>query len=66
MLNVTRGFQFFTPIAITALPPRLGFGPTLALGAVFAATGSLLVWGLPETRGRSITSMDLPVFDVPP
>jgi MFS family permease len=66
MLNVTRGFQFFTPIAITALTPRLGFGPTLALGAVFAATGSLLVWGLPETRGRSITSMDLPVFDVPP
>jgi MFS family permease len=66
MLNVTRGFQFFTPIAITALTPKLGFGPTLALGAVFAATGSLLVWGLPETRGRSITSMDLPVFDVPP
>lgn len=66
MLNVTRGFQFFTPIAITALAPRIGFGPTLALGALFAAIGSMLVWGLPETRGRSITSMDEPGLEVAP
>ncbi len=58
LLNVTRGFQFFTPLAITFLSVRIGFGPTLALGAVFAAMGSMLVWGLPETRGRVITALD--------
>ena len=58
LLNVTRGFQFFTPILIAALGARLGFGATLSLGAVFSTLGALMVWILPETRGRSITAMD--------
>jgi MFS family permease len=58
LLNVTRGFQFFTPILIAALGARFGFGVTLSLGAVFSTLGALLVWILPETRGRSITALD--------
>jgi MFS family permease len=58
ILNVTRGFQFFTPIFITAVSVHAGFGPTLALGAIFAAIGAWMVWGLPETRGRIITDLD--------
>jgi MFS family permease len=58
LLNVTRGFQFFTPILIAALGARFGFGATLSLGAVFSALGALMVWILPETRGRSITALD--------
>jgi MFS family permease len=58
LLNVTRGIQFFTPLVITALSPRLGFGPTLAIGALFSAIGAILVWLLPETRGSRITDLD--------
>lgn len=58
LLNTTRGFQFFTPLAITALSETIGFGPALSLGALFAALGAVMVWGLPETRGRSITELD--------
>jgi MFS family permease len=58
LLNVTRGIQFFTPLIITALSPRLGFGPTLAIGALFSAIGAAMVWLLPETRGRHITDLD--------
>ena len=58
LLNVTRGIQFFTPLIITALSPRLGFGPTLAIGALFSGAGAIMVWMLPETRGRLITDLD--------
>lgn len=58
LLNVTRGIQFFTPLVITELSPRLGFAATLAIGAVFSAVGAALVWALPETRGRDITLLD--------
>jgi MFS family permease len=58
LLNVTRGIQFFTPLAITWLSPRLGFAMTLAIGAIFSTTGAALVWSLPETRGRDITMLD--------
>jgi MFS family permease len=58
LLNVTRGFQFFTPLAITFLSARLGFGATLSLGAVFSTIGAAMVWILPETRGRTITDFD--------
>ena len=58
LLNVTRGIQFFTPLIITALSPRLGFGPTLAIGALFSAIGAGMIWMLPETRGRHITDLD--------
>jgi MFS family permease len=58
LLNVTRGFQFFTPIFIAAMGERVGFAPTLALGALFSAAGASMVWTLPETRGRHITALD--------
>jgi len=58
LLNVSRGLQFFTPIFITAMGSRAGFGRTLALGAVFSAVGATMVWTLPETRGREITALD--------
>jgi MFS family permease len=58
LLNVTRGFQFFTPIFIAAMGARVGFAPTLALGAVFSAAGASMVWTLPETRGQRITALD--------
>jgi MFS family permease len=58
LLNVTRGFQFFTPILIAALGARFGFGATLSLGAAFSTLGALMVWIIPETRGRSITALD--------
>ena len=58
LLNVSRGFQFFTPIFIAAMGARFGFAPTLALGAVFSVMGASMVWLLPETRGREITALD--------
>jgi MFS family permease len=58
LLNVTRGIQFFTPLMITALRAQVGFAAALAVGSLFAATGAMLVWKLPETRGRPITSLD--------
>ncbi|MDB5107755.1 MAG: nanT2 [Candidatus Binatus sp.] len=58
LLNVTRGFQFFTPLLITSLSARLGFGAALSLGALFSTLGALMVWVLPETRGRVITALD--------
>jgi hypothetical protein len=53
-----RGFQFFTPLLITVLGMRLGFGATLSLGAIFSVLGASMVWLLPETRGTSITALD--------
>jgi hypothetical protein len=58
LLNVTRGIQFFTPLLITFLSVRMGFGATLAIGAIFSSAGAVLVWLLPETRGRSIIEME--------
>jgi MFS family permease len=58
LLNVTRGIQFFTPLMITAMRERIGFAAALAVGSLFAAIGAILVWMLPETRGRLITSLD--------
>ncbi len=58
LLNATRGIQFFTPLMITFLSTYLGFGATLSIGALFSAAGALIVWALPETRGRVITALD--------
>ena len=58
LLNVTRGIQFFTPLMITWLSSQLGFAAALSIGAIFSAIGASMVWLLPETRGRSITSLD--------
>ena len=61
LLNLTRGLQFFTPILIATLGARVGFAPTLALGAVFSVAGASMVWTLPETRARRITALDAPL-----
>ncbi len=58
LLNLTRGFQFFTPLAITWLGRYFGLGAALSLGALFSLAGSAMIWMLPETRGRSITELD--------
>lgn len=58
LLNVTRGLQFFTPMAIALLGRSIGFGATLAIGAAFSAAGAGLIWLIPETRGRVLTSLD--------
>lgn len=58
LLIVTRGFQFFTPLLITMFSARMGFGATLSLGALFSTLGALMVWALPEARGRVITALD--------
>src|SRR5260370_10419168 len=58
LLNVTRGFQFFTPLLITGLSLRLGFAATLSLPPSFSTLGASMVWLLPETRGTSITALD--------
>ena len=58
LLNVTRGFQFFTPLMITGLGRRVGLGAALSLGAVFSVSAAMLIWTLPETRGRSIVELD--------
>jgi len=59
LLNVTPAASSFSPpLIITALSPMLGFGPTLAIGALFSALGAMMVWLLPETRGRRITMLD--------
>ena len=58
LLNVTRGFQFFTPLLVAALGARFGFGATLALGSIFSTLAAVMVWALPETRGRLITALD--------
>jgi MFS family permease len=58
LLNVTRGIQFATPLLITLLSKRIGFGAALSIGAMFSAIGAGMVWLLPETRGRVITELD--------
>lgn len=58
LLNVTRGLQFFTPMAIAVLSRSIGFGAALAIGAAFSAAGAMLIWLIPETRGRVLTRLD--------
>ena len=58
LLNVTRGLQFFTPMAIAVLSRSIGFGAALSIGAAFSAVGSMLIWLIPETRGRVLTRLD--------
>lgn len=58
LLNVTRGLQFFTPMAIAVLSRSIGFGAALSIGAAFSAVGAMLIWLIPETRGRVLTTLD--------
>ena len=59
LLNLTRGFQFFTPLVITELGKHVGLGAALSVGAIFSLSAAAMIWTLPETRGRSILELDL-------
>jgi MFS family permease len=65
LLNVTRGFQFFTPLMITGLGRHFGLGAALSVGALFSVAAAAMIWMLPETRGRSIVELDRPVAALP-
>jgi len=62
LLNVTRGFQFFTPLMITGLGKHFGLGAALSVGAIFSISAAAMIWMLPETRGRSIVELDRPAI----
>ena len=42
------------PIIIGSAAPRYGLGTALAVDALFFALGGVLIWFLPETRGREL------------
>ena len=45
-------------MAIAVLSRSIGFGAALSIGAGFSALGSILIWLIPETRGRVLTRLD--------
>jgi len=45
-------------MAIAVLSRSIGFGAALSIGAAFSALGATLIWLIPETRGRVLTSLD--------
>jgi MFS family permease len=52
-MNVSRGIQFLAPLVIVAVGgQKLGAG--VGLGAVFALLAGVVIWFLPETRGKHI------------
>src|SRR5262249_4084362 len=53
--NLARGAQFFTPLIITAVARWADLSAGIALAAAFAVGAGLMVWTLPETRGREIS-----------
>jgi MFS family permease len=64
LLNMTRGFQFFTPLVITELGRHVGLGAALSVGAIFSLSAAAMIWMLPETRGRSIQELDTLILTV--
>jgi MFS family permease len=54
ILNLARGVQFFTPLIITAVARRADLSAGIALAAAFSLSAGVVIWTLPETRGREI------------
>lgn len=54
IFNLARGVQFFTPLIITAVARRADLSAGIALAAAFSIGAGLVIWTLPETRGREI------------
>ncbi|HEX9163465.1 MAG TPA: MFS transporter [Thermoanaerobaculia bacterium] len=50
--NAGRLVSAGAPVIIGSAAPRYGFGAALAADALFFALGAILIWLLPETRGR--------------
>ena len=53
--NAGRVFSALAPAGIGALADRQGIGAALGMTAAFFALGGLLIFGLPETKGRELT-----------
>ena len=56
IFNLARGVQFFTPLIITFVARYADLSAGISLAAAFSAAAGLVVWTLPETRGRQIDS----------
>jgi MFS family permease len=56
IFNLARGVQFFTPLIITAVARHADLSAGISLAAGFSAAAGVMVWTLPETRGRQIDS----------
>ncbi len=54
--NLARGVQFLAPVVITWVASWSSFGAGIALAAALALLAGAIVWLLPETRGRRLTS----------
>jgi hypothetical protein len=54
IFNLARGVQFFTPLIITAIARHADLSAGISVAAAFSLAAGLVVWTLPETRGREI------------
>lgn len=54
--NLSRGTQLFAPVMIAAVAEHYDLASGIAIGAGFTALSALLVWALPETRGKVLTA----------
>jgi MFS family permease len=52
--NAGRLASAAAPVLIGSAAPRYGLGAALAADALFFALGAVLIWFLPETRGREL------------
>ena len=56
IFDLARGVQFFAPLIITAVARHADLSAGISLAAGFSAAAGVMVWTLPETRGRQIDS----------
>jgi len=54
IFNSARGVQFFTPLIISVVARAAGLAGGIALAAGFSLAAAIVIWTLPETRGREI------------
>jgi MFS family permease len=56
IFNVARGVQFFTPLIIAWVARWAQLSGGIALAAAFSIGAGIVIWTLPETRGREISA----------
>jgi len=54
VFNAARGVQFFTPLIISGVARWAGLAGGISLAAAFSIGAGIVVWTLPETRGREL------------
>ncbi len=54
IFNAARGVQFFTPLIISTVARWAGLSGGMALAAGFSIAAGIVIWTLPETRGREL------------